>query len=207
MNQKGVITDSIKEPGLSIHFVDLGLSVKWGSCNIGASNPIDFGDYFAWGETETKKVFSWETYNNLASYTRDEQIAELDINKDVANIKLGGNWRIPSVNDFNELLHHCTWIWTKIKGVAGYKVTSKEKGFTDNYIFLPAAGYIDNETSSGIGSFGAYWSRTIAKDYSLGANYLYLNSDASGITDYYRRCGHSIRPVYIENNNNENNYE
>lgn len=205
MNKKGVITESIKESGSSIQFVDLGLSVKWGSCNIGSSNPVEFGDYFAWGETETKKLFSWETYK-LASNASGGQISELNIENDAAHIKLGGNWRIPSVNDFNELLHHCTWVWTKIKGVSGYKVSSKEKGFTDNYIFLPPAGYIDNDTSSGIGSFGAYWSKTIAKDYSLGANYLYFNSDASGITDYYRRCGHSIRPVYVENNN-EKDYE
>ena len=143
-------------------FVDLGLSVKWATCNLGATKPEEFGDYISWDELETK---------------------------------FASEYQIPTVEQLKELRYRCRWEWTKINNVAGYKVYSKVEGLTDHFIFLPAAGYIDNDTPSGVGSFGAYWSNSLVKEHPKGAYYLYYNSEAYGITDYYRRCKQSIRLI------------
>lgn len=133
-------------------FVDLGLSVKWAACNIGATKPEEFGDYIAWNVIESK---------------------------------IASKYQIPSVEQLNELRYRCRWEWTKINSVAGYKVYSRVGALTDRFIFLPAAGYIDNNTPSGVGSFGAYWSNSLVKEYTKGAFYLYFNSEAYGVTDYF----------------------
>ena len=143
-------------------YVDLGLSVKWATYNVGASQPQEYGDYYAWGETVTKNHYYWSTYQyNIGEYDEEklssltkycpkssfgyegytDTLSVLELSDDIAHIKWGKNWRIPTADEFQELLDNCTWKWTKLNGVKGFKVTSKIEGHTDKSIFLPATGY------------------------------------------------------------------
>ncbi|MBO7112331.1 MAG: hypothetical protein J6V75_00065, partial [Bacteroidaceae bacterium] len=128
-------------------YVDLGLSVKWATCNVGASKPEEYGDYYAWGETEPKTTYDWSTYKwckgssatmtkycNNSSYGNNgftDTKTTLDPEDDVAHVKWGGNWRMPTISEFEDLINNCTWTWTTQNGVNGYKVTSKKSGYTD----------------------------------------------------------------------------
>ena len=138
-------------------YVDLGLSVKWATFNVGATSPEDYGDYFAWGDTEPKENYNWATYKwcegtdkTMTKYCSDSNYGnngftdnkmELDLSDDAAHANWGGNWRMPTDAELTELREQCTWTWTTQDGVNGYKVTSKTSGYTDKSIFLPAAGY------------------------------------------------------------------
>jgi len=132
--------------------VDMGLSVKWASVNLGASSPETRGDYYAWGETITKSTYSWSTYrfgtsasgpfskyNTQSSYGTVDNKTRLDLEDDAARVKLGGKWRIPTDAEWAELREQCVWIWTTQNGVNGYKV----RAANGNSIFLPAGGYMD----------------------------------------------------------------
>lgn len=118
-------------------YVDLGLSVKWATCNLGAKNPWECGEYYAWGETEPKESYGWENYkfgeneDFLSKYTAMDHKAILDKEDDVAAIKLGSPWRIPTEAEFMELIEKCTWKWTKWGNKEGYKVV----GPNGNFIF------------------------------------------------------------------------
>ena len=124
-------------------WVDLGLSVKWATCNVGASSPEDYGDYFAWGETETKETY--ESYNSLIhgfSISDLESQGYIDSEgnltplHDAATANWGGNWRMPTKEEIEELEKECLWKWTTLNGIKGYKIT----GLNNNCIFLPAKG-------------------------------------------------------------------
>ena len=135
-------------------YVDLGLSVKWATCNVGASSPEDYGDYYAWGETETQSRYG--TYNCEAW---DREMPPIEgTSRDVAHVKWGGSWRMPTVYELEELWNpdNCKWVWTIHNGVRGYRVTSRKNG---NSIFLPAAGRHYEEELYSIGA-GFYWSST-----------------------------------------------
>ena len=132
-------------------YVDLGLSVKWATCNVGANSPEEYGDYFAWGETKPKDSYKWSTYkwcngskDKLTKYCKESYYGRvdnktvLDLVDDAAHVNLGGAWRMPTKEEIRELKDNCTWTWTTQNGVNGYLVTSKKN---DNSIFLPAAGY------------------------------------------------------------------
>ena len=189
-------------------YVDLGLSVKWATCNVGASKPEEYGDYFAWGEVEPKDEYRWETYkwcdcqaNTLTKYNTDSSYGTVD-NKtvleaadDAATVNWGGSWRMPTDVEMTELYENCTWTWTTQNGVNGYKVTSKKSGYTNNSIFLPAAGYRDVSSLGSAGSYGYYWSSSLDSDYPLNAWNVYFNSDDVGRYYYTRRYGFSVRPV------------
>ena len=152
-------------------YVDLGLSVKWATCNVGASKPEEYGDYFAWGETQPKSTYNWSTYkycngsyntltkyNNSSSYGTVDNKTQLELSDDAARANWGGSWRMPTRAEQGELRENCTWTWTTQNGVNGYKVTSKKNG---NSIFLPAAGYRDVSSLSNAGSYGDYWSSSL----------------------------------------------
>lgn len=187
--------------------VDMGLSVKWASCNIGASKPEDYGDYYAWGETTTKSTYNWSTYTlcggsenamtkycTKSSYGTVDNKTVLDPEDDVAHVKLGGKWRMPTDAEWTELrdTNNCDWAWTTINGVNGRLVTSKKTG---NSIFLPAAGYRDNGNLGNAGFLGGYWSSSLRTDGPLGAWYVsFLSADVIR-TNYYRYYGRSVRPV------------
>ena len=168
--------------------VDLGLSVKWATCNVGASSPEEYGDYFAWGETSPKSIYTDE---NCKTY--EKEIGDISGNAayDAATANWGGSWRMPTKAEMQELMDNCTWTWTTQNGVEGYKVKSKKSG---NNIFLPAAGYRYASSLDGAGEDGCYWSSTPSEDYD--ASGLWLRDYTNNIFyPYYRGRGLSVRPV------------
>lgn len=176
--------------------IDLGLSVKWAAMNVGATAPGDYGDYYAWGETETKLTYNWSNYfdyvdgidYNFDKYALDKK-TKLDPEDDVAHVKWGVGWRMPTDVELTELHTKCTWIWTIYGSRNGYMII----GSTGNAIFLPAAGCRINNFYE-CGSDGYYWSSSLSEDASHGAYGMYFNSD--GIDRYdFRLCGQSVRPV------------
>ncbi|MGM9746281.1 MAG: hypothetical protein ACI30H_04915 [Paludibacteraceae bacterium] len=170
-------------------WVDLGLSVKWATHNVGAVRPEGYGDYFAWGETEPKSSYSNSNY----SYSANPSVLPLD--RDAARANWGGAWRMPTNAEWTELREKCAWKWTddyKGIGVHGYIVTSLTNG---NAIFLPAAGLRDYGDLGFAGYDGYYWSSSLYTDYPGHAWFVYFFSD--GVDGFYndRYCGLSVRPV------------
>ena len=191
--------------------VDLGLSVKWGSFNLGASNPEESGRYFAWGETEQKKDYSWDTYKwckydgwTLTKYCPNPSYGfngfsdtktVLDPEDDAAHVNLGGKWRIPTEEEYQELLAKCKQEWVKVDGVLGVKFTSKVNG---NTIFFPAAGCVtEREGLTGDGSGGSYLSSSVLREGGIHKEYcLSLNNRSALDGSALRKDGCLIRPVY-----------
>ena len=173
--------------------IDLGLpsGTKWASCNVGATKPEEYGEYFAWGELGEKKEYTEDTY-----LFEDMDLNLIDISGtkyDVAHQKWGGNWCMPSDGDFYELLVNCTDEWTTLNGVYGRKFTSNING---NSIFLPAAGFRWGGDLLYAGEDGDYWSSTQNPDGSSGAYGLYFNSGyALWYGNFSRYYGQSVRPV------------
>ena len=200
-------TQSAQEDASSIiyQYVDLGLSVMWATCNVGATKPEEYGDYFAWGETEPKSTYNWSTYkycngssNTLTKYNTDssrgtvDNKTTLELSDDAARANWGGSWRMPTDAELTELREQCTWTWTSKNGVNGYKVTSQSNG---NSIFLPAAGYRSGSSLYYAGSYGYYWSSLLNTGYPGRAWGVDFRS-GSVSRYYYSRChGHSVRPV------------
>ena len=202
-----------QSPVSNYEYVDLGLSVLWATCNVGATKPEEYGDYYAWGETEPKTTYDWSTYkwcngsyytqtkyNTSSSYGTVDNKTVLDQDDDVAHVKWGGSWRLPTGAELDELCDSCTWTWnsrgnTEFNGVAGYKVTSNKSGYTDRFIFLPAAGYRTSTGLDDVGSYGYYWSSSLYTGNPCSAFYLSFNSGYVGWRDYGRRSGFSVRPV------------
>lgn len=171
--------------------VDLGLpsGLKWASCNIGASSPEAYGEYFAWGETNTKDYYYFDNYS-LLNLSMDDISGNAQY--DAATAKWGPTWRMPTKTEQEELLNYCTWSWTTQNEVKGYKVT----GPNGNSIFLPAAGYRYQSESGYAGEKGYYWSSTpYDKDYSSSYNIVFKN-DYKELNDGGNRFyGRSVRPV------------
>ena len=185
--------------------IDLGLSVKWASYNVGAAKPEDYGDYFAWGEVSPKSDFRWPNYQFGASkngpfskYVLDENYGTidhktiLDLTDDAAAAAWIGDWRLPSKDEVSELMSTCTWTWTKWNGVNGYRVT----GPNGNSIFLPANGMRSGTSISDEGTVGNYWSSSISGDGSYFALSPYFSQSGKEIGNCYRYFGLGIRPVY-----------
>lgn len=170
-------------------YVDLGLSVKWATCNIGAETPYEYGGYYAWGEITTKTE-----YPESGASTSGIQLNEFSGNAqyDAATSNWGADWRMPTVVELEELKDNCTWTKTTMNGVAGYKVTSKKN---NNYIFLPAAGYYVDSSLYEDGTYGGYWSSTDTGTYPFNANYLYFNEVKLVMNTYSRGRGRSVRAV------------
>ena len=196
--------------------VDLGLSVKWASCNLGASKPTDYGGYYQWAGTKdvsdirinldwsncpyhTGSSYSsgWKKYNNKSSYGTVDNKTVLEALDDAAFVVLGGKWRMPTDEEWTELLNtdNCSWTWTTIDGVEGYAVQSKKSGYTDNWIFFPAAGYRLNVNLGGKELIGHYWSSSLATNYPYYACCLSFYSNSVGRGNTFRYYGLSIRPV------------
>ena len=146
--------------------VDLGLSVKWAVGNVGATSPEDYGLYFAWGETTgytAEQVTAGVRAFNSVSYKASSISADLTLEQDAAHVNLGGNWRMPTKAECQELFDNCDFSWTNDyngTGVAGRIFTSKVNGKS---VFFPAAGYCDDSSVNGVGSHGDFWS---ASQYS-----------------------------------------
>jgi len=184
------------------HLVDLGLpsGTKWSCCNVDTDHPenqspTNYGGYYAWGETETKSTYNWSTYIHCrGSYDTCKDLGS-DIagtEYDVAHVKWGGSWVMPSKEQQDELRNNCTYEWTTVDGVLGGKFTSKTNGAS---IFLPAAGYRIDSGLYNAGSFGFYWSSTQYPNYSDDAYYLGFGSGGFGKRYDGRYDGRSVRPV------------
>ena len=170
-------------------YVDLGLSVKWATCNVGAEKPSDYGDYYAWGEIETKDDYSPET-----SSTTGKEISDFSGNPeyDVAAAKWGGTWRMPTADEFTELINNCTMESAEQDGVLGVKVT----GPNGNSIFLPLGGSWVRFLEPTQDFAGYYWSSSPYGDNLERATYLFVQDFGSSITFFNNRhIGLNVRPV------------
>ena len=193
------------DPNTGNHeYVDLGLSVKWATCNVGASNPEEYGDYFAWGETQPKDYYDWSTYkwcngsydtqtkyNTYSSYGTVDNKTTLELSDDAARAHWGGSWRMPTKAEQDELRNNCSWEWTTQNGVNGYTVT----GPNGNSIFLPAAGFRNDGLFDWAGSIGKYWSSSLCSGGPYYAYLLEFDSSAVNWNGFYRYWGFSVRPV------------
>lgn len=194
--------------------VDLGLSVKWRGWNLGASKPEDYGGYYQWAGTEdvtstsfnltwgncpyhTGSLYSvgWTKYNTESSFGIFDNKIILDPEDDVAHVILGGEWRMPTIEDWQELIDNCSWTWTTLNEREGYLVQSQKPGFTNNWIFLPTSGYRYGDSSYFVGSGGFYWSSLLYTDRPNHSCYLYFASDEVNTKDISRCDGLSVRPV------------
>lgn len=181
--------------------VDLGLSsgILWATCNIGASSPSEIGDYFAWGEKEPKDAYGWDTYklcrgsyNSIFKYTETDRKKVLDSQDDVAKSVLGGEWRIPTKEDMEELVEECEWKWTSLNGQLGWKVI----GSNNNYIFLPASGAASSYRIAGVNELGRYWTATRDDSNYSAYNLRFKDgTDTIVVVDDTRFYGRTIRPV------------
>ena len=195
-------------------YVDLDLpsGTKWATCNVGASKPEEYGDYFAWGETITKSTYDWSTYKwckgsettmtkycTLSDYGYNgftDNLTELQPEDDAATANWGSGWKMPSRDQIIELVNdeYTTWEWTQLNGVYGRKVTSKSNG---NSIFLPAAGRRWLGGLYDAGSYGYYWSSSLYPYYDGYAYYLFFDSGSWNCYYYGRSNGRSVRAVRV----------
>ncbi len=204
---------------LGHEYVDLALpsGTLWATCNLGAYSPEQYGSYYAWGEIYGKDNYSWETYKYYDGSYYDESDNEtyptvnkynivtdekgiLESSDDAARMNWGGNWRMPTVAEQKELIDNCTWEWTTLQGIKGYKVIGKN----GKHIFLPAAGGRTGYTRDNVGVKGCYWS-TALDDFlilpsvwqlnSLIAHLLIFDNTEQTTFSIIRSDGHSIRPV------------
>jgi hypothetical protein len=205
-------------------FIDLGLSVKWATRNLGATNPWDYGDYYAWGETTPKYTgdaqanpptwkdgqsggYQWSNYvhgtsqsnmtkyNTKAKYGAVDNKTTLELTDDAARVVWGGAWRMPTSAELDELRNSCSWEWTTVSTINGCLVTSNVPGFSNRSIFLPAAGYRESNNLYGLGSSGYYWSSSLWASESNQAGRLFFSSGSFYVDHNGRKQGHSVRPV------------
>ena len=199
-----VVDDNTKSPD-GVEAVDLGLSVKWANMNVGAKKSSGFGTYFAWGETKPKEYYSWNTYawskgnsQYLTKYSTADRRTQLAPADDAARANWGGKWRMPTIDEYEELINpaNCTWEWMTKDGVNGYKVTGKKTG---NSIFLPITGFRFYADTQFRGIMGVYWTSTL---YTANPNKAWcLEFNFSDINVHYgdlssnRFSGRCIRAV------------
>ena len=190
-------------------YVAMGDGLLWAACNVGASTPIGFGDYFAWGETATKSNYTWSTYLDSKngdgvpfmkySYDVFPPKSRLDPEDDAAHVKWGGSWRMPTPSEWEWLGNNCTWTWTddyEGTGVSGMIVTSNKEGYTDSSIFLPAAGYKDD--TDHFNDCGYYWSSDFcysASNSTYAYRVYFYSGGKSTDSSMLRYFGIPVRPV------------
>ena len=169
-------------------YVDLGLpsGLKWATCNVGATSPEDYGDYFAWGETSPKAEYTIEN-----SITYGEQMSDISGNAqyDAATANWGGIWRMPTKDEMQELLDYCEFEWTQVNGVCGSKVI----GPNGSCIFLSAAGGRYGSSLYGAGDYGSFWCSTPGD--GSGAYGLGFGDGELVYGSFDRGDGHTVRPI------------
>lgn len=198
--------------------VDLGLSVKWAEFNLGASKEDEYGDYYQWGGTAVVTDMSimldwencpyhsgkdekagWTKYNNNPAYGTADNKVVLQVEDDAAYCRLGGNWHTPTESEWMELKNNCGWSYTenyKNTGAKGWIVTSRKTGYTDKYIFLPAAGCRVSKGDVARGEFGYYWSSTLdLSNPSSARQFSFTTTNVSSMQNNRRYVGTPIRPV------------
>ena len=188
-------------------YIDLGLSVNWATCNIGATNPENYGEYFAWGHIDECEYYGWfgdyrwcSGYSNtLTKYNTKstsgsivDNKTTLEITDDAAAANWGGDWRMPTNAEIAELCENCIWVLTTQNGVLGYKVQSKIK---ESSIFLPMAGAKSGTTLYNADYIGYYWSSSLDTDVPGNAWYIYIDSTDVSVRKTSRCSGNTIRPV------------
>ena len=217
------------EPVISVpEAVDLGLpsGLKWASFNLGASAPEEHGDYYAWGESQPKVYFyednyQWWIYTPTESQrftilkylfdggwtytvhpneTPDNQHV-IYTEDDAATIQFGGEWRIPTSAEAQELINNCDWTWETNNGKSGYRVKSRVEGYTNKSIFLPLTGYMWQSSKDGTSDYGIYWLADLIKDDTLEGYSLHIynpsyNSSLRMVNGNVRSQGSVIRPVF-----------
>ena len=186
---RGHASTPSEEAGEAID-LDLPSGTKWASCNVGATKPEEYGGYYAWGETEEKEDYDLFTY----SFNQDVvEYADISGTKhDVAHVKWGGKWCMPTSDDIDELLDNCTSEWTTLNGVKGTKFTSKSNGSS---IFLPAAGRHLNRDLTFVGVYGYYWSSRLYREILDNAYQLLIYSGHAYRSYNDRYVGLCVRPV------------
>ena len=197
------------------HMIDLGLpsGTKWACCNVGANVPTDYGDYFAWGEITPKAYFGESNYkwyiggddHNITKYCSNsdygtvDNIIGLQLEDDAAYVNWGPEWRMPGTAQMNELLENCSSEWTKVNGMGGYLFKSKENNAA---LFLPAAGWYNNNGLNGFEIEGSYWSRFNAystrPDVALILGFRYGNMGWLKVSTFGRHFGSTVRAVHVE---------
>ncbi len=218
------ISTSLVDPYNGHKYVDLGLpsGLKWATCNVGANSAEEYGDYFAWGETEPyyteghsqdnpcsnwktgKTGYNWASYKwcngssttqtkycTSSSYGTVDDKTVLELDDDAAHVNWGGDWRMPTKEEQDELRNNCTWTWGSQKGVNGYTVV----GPNGNSLFLPAAGSRGNSGLDDAGSRGYYWSSSLNLDDDVSAFDLYFDSGYWDWGSNGRLYGQSVRAV------------
>ena len=194
-------------------YVDLGLpsGLKWAKCNVGAETETDYGYYFQWGDIANKSNSdcNWANYKygdgskfskynpvlNGYSGTIDGK-ATLDLDDDAAAQIMGGDWRMPTKDEFQELLDNTDKLWTTINGVSGYKFTSIKEGYQNNSIFIPAAGYCKDGSVLNVG-LGYVWSSSLNTSYPHRAWNLNFSSGGCGMSGSSSRSnGVPVRGVF-----------
>jgi uncharacterized protein (TIGR02145 family) len=208
-------------------YVDLGLSVKWATCNIGASSPEETGLYFAWGETQgytsgqvgTDKYFAWDgdnadykygTYDDsdnqnwgMEKYNKNDGKTVLDTTDDAATANWGSGWRMPTKEEFEELTANTEYEWTEIDGVQGGKFTSTVSGYTDKFLFFPAVGNAEDGEVYGVVDYGGCWSVSLNGEDVMNAWRLDFRDGDCGVGDDGRYYGYSVRPVRSRTKHNK----
>jgi hypothetical protein len=190
-------------------YVDLGLpsGTLWATCNVGADTPEGYGDYFAWGETQTKTTYNWSTYRycngnydqltkycNYSSYGYNgltDDLTVLQAIDDAATANWGSGWCMPTRAQWEELYHNTTNVWTIRKGVNGRLFTASN----GSSLFLPAAGVRWNDELDNEGFLGRYWSSSLYTDYPSRAWGFYFDSGYYSVDYYHRYYGRSVRAV------------
>ena len=195
-------------------YVDLGLrsGTLWATCNVGAENPESYGDYFAWGEIQSKTIYDWSTYtyskgdyNQLTKYCTEsdfgfdgftDKLKTLESGDDAATANWGEDWRTPTYDEWVELVSRCDYAWTTQNGVNGFLFTARN----GNSIFLPAAGCRIEADFDNVGNGGRYWSSSLSTSFPDTAKGFGFTGNGGDwidhdIYDYSREFGLVVRPV------------
>ena len=161
--------------------------MKWSIHNIGASVSEEYGNYYAWGEIETKTEYTIENSVTHGVHMSDISGAS---EHDAARANWGSTWRLPTKADHEEIIEYCTWIWLKHNDVWGYRII----GTNGNYIFIPASGYLRGTSVYGDGECAGYWNSKPSDDKSKSLS-LGINSSIKKLFSSDRYAGQTIRPV------------
>ena len=212
---------SVLEPEL-YEWVDLGLpsGTLWADRNVGATKPEEYGLYFAWGETQgytaedvenDVKQFNWSDYelcngssstltkyNTQSSYGTVDNMLELESSDDAA-YQSDKTCRMPTKDEYEELIDNTTSAFTEVNGISGIRFASKVEGYTDKSIFIPAAGWVSDGSLLNVGSYGYIWSSSLYSDNPRNAHFMYFSSSRVRMNGNVRSYGYSVRPVKSNN--------